>query len=249
MSSLRKRNIRPGARVRLSRKVRDEFEFFSILMIQMRARLNLNASPVLVACDASLQAWGIVMRRAGQFGNAFPPDEGLVSSEIVRGLMGGEQQWRVCRRREFRRRLATILPGELTAFRQAAAVAAETLSKFKRQRKHRARGGRRQDVPERVFQRGASREERESKIFRGSDCDADQDIDQIIFTDNSVVYYSVRKGRSSVTKVNSLCQFLLLIQIVHKIKIQSRWCSTTVMPADYLTREDTFRLMKPLHVV
>ena len=249
VASLRKRNVRPGARVRLSRKVREEFEFFSILMIQMRARLNLNASPVLVACDASLEAWGIVMRRAGQFGNAFPPDEGLVSSEIVKGLMGGEQQWRVCRRREFRRRLATILPGELTAFRQAAAVAAEQLSKFRKQRERRARGGRRQDVPERVFHRGVSREERESKIFRGSDCDATQDIDQIIFTDNSVVYYSVRKGRSSVIKVNSLCQFLLLIQIVNKVKIQSRWCSTTVMPADYLTREDTFRLIKPLHVM
>ena len=106
----------------------------------------------------------------------------------------------------------------------------------------------------RMFQRefstgGVEREpERESKRFRGTDCDADQDIDQIIFTDNSVVYYSVRKGRSSVTKVNSLCQFLLLIQIVNKVKIQSRWCSTKVMPADYLTREDTFRLIKPLHV-
>ena len=156
----------------------------------------------------------------------------------------------MCRRREFRRRLATILPGELTAFRQAAAVAARELSKFRRQRKRRGRGGRRQDVPERVFYRGVEREpERESKRFRGTDCDADQDIDQIIFTDNSVVYYSVRKGRSSVAKVNSLCQFMLLIQIVNKIKIQSRWCSTTVMPADYLTREDTFRLIKPLHIV
>ena len=104
-----------------------------------------------------------------------------------------------------------------------------------------------------MFQRefsigGVNREERESKKFRGSDCEADQDIDQIIFTDNSVVYYSVKKGRSSVTKVNSLCQFLLLIQVVNKIKIQSRWCSTTVMPADYLTREDTFRLLKPVYI-
>ena len=189
------------------------------------------------------------MRKAGQYGKAFPPDAGLHSRDIVRGLMGEQQQWRVCRRREFRRRLDTILPGELTAFRQAAAVAAQELAKFRRQRKRRKRGGRSQDVPEREFYREIQRgEKRENKMFRGSACEPDEDIDQLIFTDNSVVYYSVRKGRSSVEKVNSLCKFLLLIQIVSKVKIQSRWCSTTVMPADYLTREESFRLIKPLHV-
>ena len=43
-------------------------------------------------------------------------------------------------------------------------------------------------------------------------------------------------------KVNSLFRFMLLIQIVNKVKIQPRWVSTKLMPADYLTRAETLQL-------
>ena len=89
----------------------------------MGARLQRNPSPFLVARDASLEAWAIVVRKAGQFGNAFPEDTRLCSSEITRGLMRA-RPWRPVRRRQFRTRLTTILPGELTAFRQGAAISA-----------------------------------------------------------------------------------------------------------------------------
>ena len=126
-SSHRKRSARPSTRVRLSKRVREEFEFFSVLMGQMCARLRLNPCPIMIAGDSSLEAWAIVMRKSGQFGNSFPPGSGLNSSEIVRGLMRGEQ-WRTMRRREFRTRLAQILPGELTAFRQGAAIAVQEIA-------------------------------------------------------------------------------------------------------------------------
>ena len=67
-------------------------------------------------------------------------------------------------------------------------------------------------------------------------------MDQIVWTDNSICYYSVKKGRSSVERVNALCRFLLLLQLVALVRIHSRWVSTKLMPADYLTRSETLHL-------
>ena len=132
-----------------------------------------------------------------------------------------------------------MLPGELTAFRQGPAIAAQEVLKFRQQRGRGKRGGRCRGI------RGefSGENKRESKLFRGSACEPEGYVDQLIFTDNSVVYFSVRKGRSSFVKVNSLCQFMLLIQIVTKIKIHPRWVSTKIMPADYLTRAETYKLL------
>ena len=64
-------------------------------------------------------------------------------------------------------------------------------------------------------------------------------VDQIIFTDNSVCYSVVRKGRSSIPKINALYRFLFLVQFVCRVRIHPRWVSAKLMPADYLTRSET----------
>ena len=43
-------------------------------------------------------------------------------------------------------------------------------------------------------------------------------------------------------RVNALCRFLLLLQLVALVRVHSRWVSTKLMPADYLTRSETLHL-------
>ena len=43
-------------------------------------------------------------------------------------------------------------------------------------------------------------------------------------------------------RVNALCRFLLLLQLVALVWVHSRWVSTKLMPADYLTRSETLHL-------
>ena len=38
------------------------------------------------------------------------------------------------------------------------------------------------------------------------------------------------------------CRFLLLLQLVALVRVHSRWVSTKLMPADYLTRSETLHL-------
>ena len=178
--------------------------------------MQRNPSPLLIAGDASLEAWAIVVRKAGQFGDAFPEDTGLCSSEITRSLMR-PGQWRPVRRRAFRQRLERILPGELTAFPRAVAIGAGQIQRVRKR-------GRGQGVPRR-FSR---------KIYQKME----EVVDQVVYTDNSVCYFATRKGRSSIDKVTALCRFWLLVQVVSRVKIHSRWVSTRLMPADYLTRSE-----------
>ena len=96
------------------------------------------------------------------------------------------------------------------------------------------------------------RQKRHSKRGRGRSQDGkvsknlsenfEEVVDQIVWTDNSICYYAVRKGRSSVERVNALCRFLLLVQLVALVRVHSRWVSTKLMPADYLTRSETLHL-------
>ena len=229
VAALRRRFARPGVRIRLTRGIRLEFEMFARLMVFMGTRLQRNPSPVYVAGDASLEAWAIVVRKAGKSAEDFPDDCGLGPSEIVTSIMQ-PGSWRSVKRKEFRCRLEAILPGELTAFRQSSAVAAGIVGNHRkrlRQKRHSKRGGgRRQD----------------SKVSRNFSENFEEVVDQIVWTDNSICYYAVKKGRSSVERVNALCRFLLLLQLVALVRIHSRWVSTKLMPADYLTRSETLHL-------
>ena len=60
--------------------------------------------------------------------------------------------------------------------------------------------------------------------------------DLVIYTDNTNVYYSTRKGRSNVFLLNELCLHILLTEIIMNVRIHPRWCSTKLMPADRFTR-------------
>ena len=60
--------------------------------------------------------------------------------------------------------------------------------------------------------------------------------DILIYTDNTNVYHVTKKGRSGVPLLNDLCRHCFLMEVVHGIKIHSRWCSTVSMPADKFTR-------------
>lgn len=60
--------------------------------------------------------------------------------------------------------------------------------------------------------------------------------DLLIFTDNTNVYHSTKKGRSGVRSLNDLCRHLFLLEVVHGVKFHPRWCSTHSMPADRYTR-------------
>ena len=62
-----------------------------------------------------------------------------------------------------------------------------------------------------------------------------QDI--IIYTDNSNVYHSVRKGRSGTPMLNNLSRHVLVSEIVYNTRIHVRWCGTESMPADRYTRK------------
>jgi hypothetical protein len=229
VAALRRRFARPSARIRLTRGIRLEFEMFARLMVFMGARLARNPSPVYVAGDASLEAWAIVVRKAGKSADDFPEDFGLGPSEIVTSIMQ-PGPWRSVKRKEFRSRLAGILPGELTAFRQSSAVAAGIVGNHRkrlRQKRHSKRG------------RGRSQDGKVSINFLEK---FEEVVDQIVWTDNSICYYAVKKGRSSVERVNALCRFLLLLQLVALVRVHSRWVSTKLMPADYLTRSETLHL-------
>lgn len=61
-------------------------------------------------------------------------------------------------------------------------------------------------------------------------------VDVICYSDNSPVYFTVRKGRSSTFSLNELCVHLLLLELVHRVRAHGRWCGTKFMPADFLTR-------------
>ena len=61
--------------------------------------------------------------------------------------------------------------------------------------------------------------------------------DIIIYTDNSNIYYSVKKGRSSVYRLNTLCQHILVAEITYDVRIHVRWCGTKSQPADIYTRD------------
>ena len=61
--------------------------------------------------------------------------------------------------------------------------------------------------------------------------------DIIIYTDNSNVFFTVRKGRSGVYRLNALCRHVLLCEIVFNVRIHVRWCGTDSMPADKYTRD------------
>mgnify|MGYP003304519050 CR=1 FL=1 len=63
-----------------------------------------------------------------------------------------------------------------------------------------------------------------------------------MYSYNRVVYFAVGKGRSGTKKLHDLCRFLLLLQLVALVRIHSRWVSTKLMPADYLTRSETLHL-------
>ena len=58
----------------------------------------------------------------------------------------------------------------------------------------------------------------------------------IIFTDNSNVYHSITKGRSSKRSLNNLCRNILFLEIVYDVRIHARWCPSASMPADKFTR-------------
>ena len=62
--------------------------------------------------------------------------------------------------------------------------------------------------------------------------------DIIIYTDNSNVFFTVRKGRSGVYRLNALCRHVLLCEIVFNVRIHVRWCGTDSMPADKYTRDE-----------
>ena len=83
---------------------------------------------------------------------------------------------------------------------------------------------------------------KEAYIGRGFGKKMEEVVDQVVYTDNSVCYFATRKGRSSIDKVTALCRFWLLVQVVSRVKIHSRWVSTRLMPADYLTRSETLQL-------
>ena len=89
--------------------------------------------------------------------------------------------------------------------------------------------------------RGRGRSQ-DGKVSRNFSENFEEVVDQIVWTDNSICYYSVKKGRSSVERVNALCRFLLLLQLVALVRVHSRWVSTKLMPADYLTRSETLHL-------
>ena len=67
-----------------------------------------------------------------------------------------------------------------------------------------------------------------AKKFKGCDL--------LVYTDNSNVFHAVRKGRSGSLKLNALCKHILLLELVFKVKVHPRWCSTHSMPADRYTR-------------
>ena len=61
--------------------------------------------------------------------------------------------------------------------------------------------------------------------------------DFILYTDNSNIYFSVKKGRSSTFRLNSLCRCILLAELVYGTRVHVRWCKSELMPADIHTRE------------
>ena len=153
------------------------------------------------------------------FGNgAVTEDIGLSSSQVECGLM--KCRWSVERHRRCRSRLAQILPGEITATRQGSTIAAHKVEAW------------------RVTQRKVlETEERRGGVAKDAAQVLKECCDQIIYTVNSVVYYCVKKGRSSVAMLNSLCRHLLLLQLISKVKVHIRLVSTKLMLADYLTRD------------
>ena len=58
----------------------------------------------------------------------------------------------------------------------------------------------------------------------------------VIFTDNSNVYYCVRKGRSNCRSLNLLARHVLLCELLYDCEIEVRWIPTHIMPADKYTR-------------
>ena len=58
----------------------------------------------------------------------------------------------------------------------------------------------------------------------------------IVLTDNANIYFSVRKGRSGVEKLNTLCRHVLLCELVYNCQIEVRWVPSEHMPADRWTR-------------
>ena len=61
--------------------------------------------------------------------------------------------------------------------------------------------------------------------------------DILILTDNSNVYFALKKGRSSKFRLNQLCRAVLAAEVILQVRIHIRWVPTALQPADVFTRE------------
>ena len=187
LTRLRQKDTPATRSISLNAAVRAEFRAIAVLGQYLRCELKALPADRIWACDASTEGWAIVWTESG---NGFVNDTGLAESPFEQYLLR-VRQWRLRKRKRFRKRLDHCLAGEICAFRQTVSIAS---------RKH-----------------------------------PGQDI--VIFTDNSNVYHSVRKGRSSTPMLNNLSRHVLLCEIVYGTRIHVRWCGTESMPADRYTRD------------
>ena len=189
---LLKRHRRAGTKksaiIRLTKKVRQEFEAAAALSAALEHSLDFKPAEDVTAVDASTEGWAVVTKSSGR---GFMIDTGLEEPPAAVQNFLCSPTWRLRKTRRFRKRLDHILPGEICAARQGIIAHAR----------------------------------------REPGCDL------TILTDNSNVYYALRKGRSSSFRLNELCRIVLAVEVIQQVRIHIRWIPTKMMPADIYTRE------------
>ena len=108
--------------IRLPRKVRQEFLHLARLCEWLKADLRVEPAGSIFSCDASLTGWAICELPCG---NGFVSDSGVNAPTPFEEIILVDKRWFPVRIRQFRLRLALILAGEVTAFRQAVSLAAK----------------------------------------------------------------------------------------------------------------------------
>ena len=127
--------------------------------------LDFRPAQLATAVDASCEGWAVVTKETG---GAFFVDTGLEEPPPAVKAFLQRPLWRLSKTRKFGRRLAHILPGEITAARQG--------------------------------------------IVKHARREPGKDI--LICTDNSNVYYALKKGRSSKYRLNELCRVVFATEII-----------------------------------
>ena len=123
LTKARRREVHSDWKVRLPRKVRDEFLTVVALMQFLYADLSRENGFYMYASDASLQGWAYCRHRSG--GGWVVDSRELQYLPSVQVLhLTGSSRWQCLKRKKFAYRLSHILPGEICSFRQVVSVAA-----------------------------------------------------------------------------------------------------------------------------